>query len=207
MLMAFGALLLAGCAPAAPRNQVIEPKHSDAMSHWHGAWQDRPYHLPEETLRDTSGQPFNLRTSPTRPVTLLYFGYPECPNICTTVLSDLATALRRVAPDVRDDVKVVVVSIATPGTSEATVEDHEVRAWLDRFDREFVGLTGSTDQVRAVATGVGVEIHDPDEHGIMLHGGQVIAFDRGGDGVLIWTPGMPIDQVAEDVTALVATQR
>lgn len=207
MLMAFGALLVSGCAPAAPQNQVIQPKDPNAMSHWHGAWQDRPYHLPGETLRDTSGQPFNLRTSLSRPVTLLYFGYPDCPNICTTVLSDLTTALRSVAPGVRDDVKVVVVSIATPSTSDVPVEDHDVRAWLDRFDREFVGVTGSTDRVRAVATAVGVEIHDPDEHGIMLHGGQVIAFDQGGDGVLVWTPGMPTDQVAEDMTKLVATHR
>lgn len=199
-VIVLGIVLLAGCVRA-ESVPVIAPKKPGPTARYHGVWQDRPYHLPDETLRDTNGQRFNLRTSPSTPVKLVYFGYPDCPDVCPTVLSDLASALHRVPPDIRDDVTVLVIVI------DPHAKPTRVQNWVETFDPDFVGLRGSPEKVRRAAQEVGVEFHARDEHGVMLHGGQVIAFDRNGDGVLVWNPGLPIEHVAEDLAALVAEQR
>lgn len=194
-------LVLLGCAAPMRAEQPVEPKPVDRDT-FHGAWLDRPYPMPDVTLTDTSGLAYNLRTSPTTPVTLLYFGYMDCPNICLNTLADLAGALKRVPSDVRDDVTVVVVDIHPGARSGA-----DFRHWLDRFDPAFVGVRGPDPLVQRVADSMGVEIHATHDSDTVLHGAQVIAFDRRHDGVLLWTPGMPLDHVAADVRALVAQQR
>lgn len=158
--------------------------------------------MPNETLTDTMGHHFNLRTSPSRPVRLVYLGYIDCPNVCITTLSDVATALQRLDPSVRDDVEFMFVDIRPDADTPA-----ELRVWLERFDPEFVGLVGSSGQIHRIADQLGVAIHDDGSERGIVHGAQVIGFDRAGRGVLVWTPGFTPDQLSADLTALAARQR
>ncbi|WP_432557837.1 SCO family protein [Granulicoccus sp. GXG6511] len=201
-LALLGAVLVVGCM--SPRSQgAVAPKAPEATPGYHGAWQDRPFVMPDLTLTDTSGQRFNLRKSPSSSVTLVFFGYRECPNVCGDVLTGLAGALERVPMDVHDDVTVLVIDI-TPDPAPA--HQAQLRSWLDRFDRDFVGLTPPADEVPALAAELGVEIHrDPD--GMLLHGDQIVAFDRDDNGVLVWTSEVPVNHVADDLALLVARQR
>ena len=47
--------------------------------------------MPEVSLTDTSGRPYNLSTTPSKPVTLVFFGYTHCPDVCVAVLSDVSS--------------------------------------------------------------------------------------------------------------------
>lgn len=201
-LAVVAALLVAGCAPPVSPGAVAPKDPTDSPA-FHGAWQDRPFVLPPLTLTDTSGQKFNLHKSPSRPVTLLYFGYPDCPNGCADTLQGLAMALDRLPNDARDDVDVLVIDIA-PDPNPA----HQARleSWLDGFDARFVALTGSTDRVHGLARELGVEIHR-DADGTLIHGDHIIAFDRERNGVLVWTSDVPVGQLASDLAALAALQR
>lgn len=203
-LIALGSLLMTACAPVGDAQPMIAPKHPGPSEMFHGEWRERPYHLPDETFKDTSGQPFNLRTSPSSPVKLLYFGYPDCPNVCPSVLADLSSALAQLPPDVRDDVQVLVVDL---GAAHSWGRKTKIRSWLDEFDPEFVGLLGPPDQVRRAAEGVGVEISEPDHEGVMLHGAHVIAFDHEDEGVLVWFPDTPVAYVTEDLIGLATRHR
>ena len=44
------------------------------------------------------------------PVTLVFFGYTHCPDICNVVLANIASALRGAEPAVRDDVRLLFVT-------------------------------------------------------------------------------------------------
>lgn len=197
-----GTLLVAGCAAPVSTGTVArkDPTESPAF---HGAWQDRPFTLSSLTLTDTSGQGYNLRTSPSRPVTLVHFGYPDCPNGCSAVLRGLALALDRLPNDARDDVGVLVIDIAP---DPAPAHQAQLRTWLDGIDPRFVGLTGPADRVHGLARELGVEIHE-DADGTLIHGDQIIGFDRDRNGVLVWTSDVPVDQLAADLAALAALQR
>lgn len=200
-LVLMGALLVAGCATPMSTGAVAPRDPADSPV-FHGAWQDRPFTLPALTLTDTSGQSYNLRKSPSRPVTLVYFGYPDCPHGCSDTLQGLALALDRLPNAARDHVGVLVIDLAPnpdPG--------HQARleAWVEGFDSRFVGLTGPGDRVHRLARQLGVEVHQ-DADSTLLHGDQIIAFDRDREGVLVWTSDLPVDQLASDLATLAALQ-
>ena len=51
-----------------------------------------PYSLRDATLTDTTGAPVALRDGLEAPVTLLFFGYTRCDDVCSTVLSNITSA-------------------------------------------------------------------------------------------------------------------
>lgn len=97
----------------------------------------RALHRPALTLPDTSGRLFDLRTRPTGEVTVLFFGYSNCDDICPTTMADLAAARRALSPAARRNVELVFVT-EDPARDTPAV----LRRWLDRFDPAIIGLTG-----------------------------------------------------------------
>jgi protein SCO1 len=124
--------------------------------------------MPEISLTDTSSRPYNLATTPSKPVTLLFFGYTHCPDVCIAVLSDVALALQRLSPADRDQIQFIFVT-----TDPARDKEKQIRRYLDRFNPSFVGLTGSLSTIKRAATQVGVDIE-----GVRLRGWPLGAGDR-----------------------------
>lgn len=112
---------------------------------------DPPFTVADQSLEDLSGEPFTLTEDTPRRLTLVFFGYTECPDICGLVLGNLASAMTRLDQTERDQVDVVFVT-----TDPARDTPEVIRAYLDRFDPTFRGLTGSIDQIATVAASVGV---------------------------------------------------
>jgi protein SCO1/2 len=162
-----------------------------------------PFAVPSVVLTDTSGGHYDPRTSPSHPVTLLFFGYTSCDDGCPAVLADLALALRRLPVADRDRITTVFVT-TDPGRDDPA----RIRAYLDRFDPTFVGLTGDPAAVRTLARAVGVEIAGREEraHGdyVVGHSAQLVRVDRTRHGVAVWEPGVPVDDLAHDLGLLVA---
>ncbi len=177
-------LVVAGCAPPA-QNAIVQS--TDQHGYLAGTALTDPYELPDQTLTDDSGSPYNLRTSPSKPVMLLFFGYVNCPDVCRAVLAEMATALQRSDAGVRDQVQVVFVT-----TDPARDTPTKIAAYLDRFDSSFVGLTGDLSTIKQVARRVGVDISGtkklPSGGYDVGHSAQVIGFDAEHRGVVLWTP-------------------
>lgn len=132
-----------------------------------------PWPRPDFTLTTTYGEPFDFATETAGRLTLLFFGYTSCPDICPIHFATLAGAIGR--GDVPDPIVVFVGVDAARDTPEA------VRAFLDRYDSDFIGLVGTPDELDAaqIATGVPVAIAEPpDESGEYLvgHAAQIIAY-------------------------------
>ena len=60
------------------------------------------YPLPDQTFTDTAGEPSSRPRTPPTAVTLVFFGYTHCPDICNVVLANIASALRGSTAAVRD---------------------------------------------------------------------------------------------------------
>ncbi|MET1007706.1 MAG: SCO family protein [Propionibacteriaceae bacterium] len=201
------ALLLvwaAGCT--APSQAPVVRVDADPSGFLGGTSLPNPYVMPDQTLTDTSGHDYNLRTSPSKPVTLMFFGYTHCPDVCIGVLSEVATALSRMPVESRDRVQMIFVT-----TDPARDTPRVVKTYLDRFDPTFLGLTGDLSTIKAVAERVGVDIEGmkklPGGGYEVGHSAQLIGFDKQHRGVVIWTPSTPIGDLTKDFQHLVAQQQ
>jgi protein SCO1 len=99
------------------------------------------------------GGPFALTDQNGRRVTdkdfagrfmLIYFGYTFCPDVCPTELNTMALALDKLGTRVRI-VPVFITIDPARDTPDA------LKAYLASFGSDFVGLTGSDDEIAAVA--------------------------------------------------------
>jgi protein SCO1/2 len=94
----------------------------------------------------------------------------------------LAAAMRTMPKDVADRLKVVFVT-----TDPAHDNPRLLRAWLNHFDKTFIGLTGSEAEVKAaqVAAKVPAFAGNPAEHAAF-----VLAYTRDNLGHVIYPAGI-----------------
>jgi protein SCO1 len=207
-LIAFvAAATLAGCAssPPPPRNPAGVRIHTPArVDGFAGAVPARPYPLPVETFTDTAGRSASLAaTVAAKPVTVVFFGYTYCPDVCNTVLADVAAALRRVDPASRDKVALAFITTDPARDSPAVI-----REYLDRFDSSFVGLRAALPAVERTARALGVALTGnkrlPGGGYEVGHGAQLIGFGVDHRGQVVWTPGTPVGDLRADLARLAA---
>jgi protein SCO1/2 len=99
-----------------------------------------PISRPALQLFDTEGRPFDLRTRPADEVTVLFFGYTNCDDVCPTTMADLAAA-RRALPSA-DRPRVTIVFVTEDPARDTPVV---LRRWLNQFDPAILGLIGGND--------------------------------------------------------------
>jgi protein SCO1/2 len=106
-----------------------------------------PEPLPKAdfTLTTTEGEPFDFRAETEGYVTLLFFGYTYCPDICPVHMASIAAVLHKLPPQTANRIKVVMVSV---DPERDTPE--RFRSWLDNFDRSFIGVTGTPEQLATI---------------------------------------------------------
>ena len=177
----------------------VQVQDDDGM---HGAVLDAPYSVPDATLVDDAGDPFPLRERLSdADLTLLFFGYTNCPDICQAVMADLASAKARLSPEDAERTQVWFVTTDPARDDAATVGEY-----VDRFDPEFTGVTGPLKDIVDVAT----TVHVPIEKGPRLetggydvtHGTPVLAVEEDGSVPLLWTEGTSAAKLAEDVATI-----
>jgi protein SCO1/2 len=96
------------------------------------------------TLVDDNGQTVTDRTYRGKWL-LVFFGYTHCPDVCPTTLNSLAAALRQLGPAAAS-VQPLFITVDPQRDTPRVLADY-VRA----FDPRIVGLTGTTEQIAAVA--------------------------------------------------------
>jgi protein SCO1/2 len=110
-----------------------------------------PLPKPSFILTDTAGAPFDFKQRTQGYVTLLFFGYANCPDQCPMHMANLGSALKRIPASIANQVKLVFVT-----TDPIRDTPPVLRRWLDLFDRRFIGLTGTERAVEAVQRAAGV---------------------------------------------------
>jgi len=137
---------LTGCASQAPA-----PARQVAAEAYHGVEPEPVPARPSFALTATDGRRYDFAAETHGHPTYLYFGYTHCPDECPTAMADLATALRRQPPPLRDSARVVFVT-----TDAARDTGPVVRRWLGQFSSSFVGLTGTQAELDAAQRAAGL---------------------------------------------------
>jgi protein SCO1/2 len=164
-----------------------------------GAVVDAPGPKPSFTLTDTAGEPYRFAAETEDKLTLLYFGYLNCPDICPVHLAQIAEVFDRL-PDVARDAAVVFVSV-DPGRDSP----EEIRRFLDNFDSRFVGLTGTPSELDEAQKAAGVTpavVGGEGDDYTVDHAGWVIAYSPDGEYRVNYPFGTRQSEWANDLQIL-----
>jgi len=189
-------LLLAACGGTEAPATGFHELHPDGMN---GAVLPDPYQLPGATLTDSEGGDYDLRKDTTKPITLVFFGYTYCPDVCQVVMANIAAAVSRLDDADRSEVGMLLI------TSDPARDDPKtLRAYLDRFNPTFEGLTGPLSTITQVAHRLGVAIEKGDKLPsggyAVAHGTQIVGVLADGDAPIVWTDGTSSKELADDLT-------
>ncbi|WP_051552223.1 SCO family protein [Nocardioides sp. URHA0020] len=167
----------------------------------HGTELDPPFEVSATPLTDTAGQPYSLAKDTDKDLTLVFFGYTHCPDICQAVMSSLATAMTRL--DKQDRARVDMVFVTTdPARDTAPV----LKRYLAHFDPSFIGLTGDLDTIVAVAKPLGVGVTQGDKLPSggydITHGTTITGVDSADEGTVYWSEDTSSADFASDIHRL-----
>lgn len=169
-------LIAIGTACIDARTRALDGLHGVKLAPVHAK--------PEFRLEDTDGRQFDFRSATRGDVTLLYFGYTYCPDVCPQQLSNIAAALRRMPTADQTRVRVVFVT-----TDPARDTPERLRAWLDNFDKRFIGLRGNMQDVNQIQAGLGLPPATMEQMPGMQPGPRIASYGVGHAAqVLAFTP-------------------
>jgi protein SCO1 len=200
------AALVAGCGGSDDDAVVSNPggmsyQPTQDTDGFRGLGLTRPYRMPDITLTDTSGSPYNLVEDTTKPVTRVFFGYTNCPDVCGLVMADMASAMTQLDPKLASQVQPLFVTTDPARDTPAVVKEY-----VDRFHPAFEGLTGPLARIKAAAAPLGVPIEGtnrlPSGGYEVGHGSQVIGFGPDDEAHVVWTQGTPVDDLVADIHTL-----
>ena len=98
----------------------------------------------ELALPDASGKPRTLADFKGK-VSVVFFGYTQCPDVCPTTMAELAAIKRAMGPN-GERVQGIFVTVDPERDTPEVLE-----AYLAAFDPSFVALRGTPEQTAAAA--------------------------------------------------------
>lgn len=155
---------------------------------------------PAFTLTDTEGRPFDFRARTGGRLTLLFFGYTNCPDVCPATMANLGAVAGRLGSGERAAVDVVFVT-----TDPERDTGDRLAAWLGGFDPGFIGLRGTVAEVDAAqrAAGVSVAIRDSANGRYeVAHAAQVLVYSPDDSGHVVYPFGTRQAEWAADLPRL-----
>ncbi|MEO6407650.1 MAG: SCO family protein [Burkholderiaceae bacterium] len=160
-----------------------------------GAEYARRFELPDQngvvrTLADFKGK-----------VTLVFFGYTQCPDVCPSTLAELAQVKKQLGAE-GDALQVVFITVDPQRDTPALL-----KAYVESFDPSFVALRGSPEQTTATAKEFKVFFaREPGKtQGYSVdHTAGSYVFDRSGRVRLFVRYGGGAPALAADLKALLA---
>lgn len=160
------------------------------------------YPASDAELTTLDGDPFSLATDLDKPLTLVFFGYTHCPDICPLVMSTLAAAMARLDQAERDQVQVLFIT-SDPGRDTPVI----LRGYLDHYDPAFDGLTGDIDTIAEVAKSLHIYVSDGTElpgggYDFNAHGTQITGMTPDGNATILWSQDISPATLATDIRIL-----
>ena len=189
LLAALGALALAGCDRAAP------PHHFNSID-LTGAKYAQGLSLP-----DFDGKPRTLADFKGK-VTVVFFGYTQCPDACPTTMAELSGILKTLGPDAAR-VQVVFVSVDPSRDTPALLKNY-----VTNFSPDFIALRGDEAQTQQVIKDFKLIVQKvpgktPDSYTIDHTAGSYV-FDPEGRIRLFASQSLEPALLTDDIKALLA---
>lgn len=158
------AILIAGCQP----KPVLE----------HGTVYNNPSAAPLLALKTTDGSDFSLGQLRGK-ITLVYFGYANCPDFCPATMATVDWTLDQLG-ERSEQVQVVFVSVDPERDTPEVLQ-----RYLDAFRPGMIGLTGDLDSLKTALDGYAAmasTTHDlhTEEPGVVAHTTRLFVVDPAG---------------------------
>ena len=162
---------------------------------------DPPLPIPNFELMASDGQPFRLSESGGE-ITLVFFGYTFCPDVCPTTLAEVKQALAKLDPPDRQRVRVIFIS-ADP--ERDTPE--KLSKYLAAFNPDFIGLTDDFEKVQEVMKPFGAYAEKEDVEGsaigyLVTHTARLYLLNAKREIMLTYPFGFQADELHSDLTYL-----
>lgn len=169
---------------------------------FHGSRLGAPWDVPTTALTDADGKDWSFAEA-TSPLTLVFFGYTECPDICPQEMADITSALVRLTPEQRKQVEVVFVT-----TDPARDDPAALTRYLGAFDASYTGLTGKPEALAEltaafhVYTEKGQAAMEGGTGYLVAHDDHTFAVTPDHQVTALWNRDRTSAQLAEDISAL-----
>jgi protein SCO1 len=152
------------------------------------------------TLTGADGAAVTDRSFPGK-FLLIYFGYTYCPDACPTALSNVAGALAKLGP-AADRLQVLFITVDPRRDTPQVMGDY-----VKAFDPRIVGLTGTPEQISAVAREYKVYVSPHAEEGkdyLVDHSSFLYLMNPQGRFERIFASDTPAAGLAEQLRPLLA---
>jgi len=162
---------------------------------------DPPLLIPNFELTDTSGEAFQLSDTEDK-LTLVYFGYTFCPDVCPLTLWDVKQSLEGLVG--REQVQTVFISVDPERDTPAALADY-----VSAFDPTFIGLTDDETKTQEVLSLFGAEAHkefveNSSTHYLVSHTTRLYLLTPGRNLQLTYPYGFAPEDLRADLAHLLA---
>lgn len=152
------------------------------------------------SLTDHNGTTFRLQDLRGK-VVLVFFGYTRCPDVCPIELQHMATALKRQGHDSTSSRGLFITVDPEHDTPEVLAQ------YVSYFDNTLLGLTGSEQQIEAVAKMFSVvyqkNLRSGDQY-TMDHTANLFVLDQNGKLSTIVPFGFPAAHIENLLREMIA---
>jgi protein SCO1/2 len=167
---------------------------------FHGTSYNEPYPTaPQVELIKLNGETFRLSDQKGK-IVLLFFGYTSCPDVCPTTLAEF----KQVMDGMGDKAKSVQVVFVSVDPERDTPE--KIQKYVEHFNPNFIGLSGSTDQLEIIWDNYGVfreRVESDSAFGYIInHTARTYLIDADGSLRLSYGFQTPVENIVSDLEIL-----
>ena len=173
---------------------------------WGGELLSAPLAKPDFTLTDTEGRPYDFRASTDGFVTLLFFGYTSCPDVCPLHLGNIAAVLREVSGEVEEKIKVVFVTTDPAATDRLSCATGSIGSTPPSSGSPAPLRRSSRRSAPRDVPEAQLEIQPADESYVVAHSSQVLAYSLDDQAHLVYPFGVRQSDWAGDLPRLVTSE-
>ena len=169
---------------------------------WAGTLLDPPFPKPEAQFTDFNGKPFPFAESTKGKLSVLFFGYTNCPDVCPTYLNTMAAARRVMGTGPGSEALILFVGVDVTRDTPSVLKQY-----LGNIDPTFVGLTGTEKEIGSAICQLKLppaEIGRPDPDGnyAVGHPSRVFVFSPDNKAHRLYTSDVRAKEWAQDLPRL-----
>jgi len=154
---------------------------------------------PQIVLKRADGGVFRLSDQKGK-LTLLFFGYTSCPDVCPTTLAELKQVVDGMGAEA-ESIQVVFVSVDPERDTAQKIEEY-----VDHFNPSFIGLSGTAEELQPIWDEYGVYrevVPSVSALGyIVNHTARVTLIDADGNLRLSYGFQTPVEDMVHDIKLL-----
>ena len=153
----------------------------------------------EFSLADSQGRLINLRDMRGK-ITLIFFGYTYCPDVCPTTLAELKLVMDDLGKK-SDQVQVLFISVDPKRDTSSSMQEY-----VERFNPAFIGLSGTEQELQPIWAHYGIfrEVvpGTSENNYIVNHTARIILVDQDGNLRLSYDIQVAPEDISHDIEIL-----